>query len=116
MMAIARESKRHYLTAKRADTFMARLAGLMFRSGLPREGGMLLTPCRSVHTCFMRFSLDLVFLDADFAVVAIVEKLRPWRFVGPTPRARHVLELGAGEAKRLNIHSGDIIDLMFKKA
>jgi len=108
-MATAREPKTHCLTARRATTFAARLVGLMFKANLPPEGGLLFTPCRSVHTCFMRFPLDVVFLDADFRVMAVVLSLPPWRFTAYNPQAYHVLELSAGEVVRLCIQLGDTL-------
>ncbi|MBT9177419.1 MAG: hypothetical protein DDT20_01752 [Firmicutes bacterium] len=108
-MATAHESKTLCLTAKRAETFVARFFGLMFRASLPLEQGLLLTPCRSVHTCFMRFSLDVVFLDADFRVVAIIERLPPWHLTMRQCRALHVLELAAGGAERLGMRCGDAV-------
>jgi len=107
-MATAREPKQHCLTAKRATTFAARLVGLMLKANPPPESGLLLTPCRSVHTCFMRFPLDVVFLDADFRVAAVVLRLPPWRFVGSSS-AWQVLELRAGEVERLGIQCGDTL-------
>lgn len=108
-MATAQELTTRIPTVKRADTFLARLVGLMFRAGMAPLGGLLLTPCRSVHTCFMRFPLDVVFLDADFRVVAVVLHLAPWRFTGHNPQACHALELSAGDVARLGIRYGDTL-------
>jgi uncharacterized membrane protein (UPF0127 family) len=107
----AQEVTTHILTVKRADTFLARLVGLMFRADMALLGGLLLTPCRSVHTCFMRFPLDVVFLDADFRVMGVVLQLAPWRFTGHNPQAYHALELRAGEVARLGIRLGDTLYL-----
>ncbi|MBS3985007.1 MAG: DUF192 domain-containing protein [Selenomonadales bacterium] len=110
-MARAQGPTTHHLTVKRAGTFLARLVGLMFRAGMAPLGGLLLTPCRSVHTCFMRFPLDVVFLDADFRVVGVVLHLAPWRFTGHNPQAHHALELSVGEVARLGIRLGDTLHL-----
>lgn len=110
-MATARALKTHPVTVRRAATFWSRLLGLMLLPHLPPAQGLLLTPCRSVHTCFMRFALDVVFLDADLRVVAVVERLPPWRFTQRQPRARHALELAAGEAERLSLRCGDAVSL-----
>lgn len=80
-----------------ADTFFRRLRGLIGRAGLPKGAGMLITRCRSIHTLFMRFAIDAVFLDADFEPVKRVDRIPPWRFcVWGGPRARHVLEVQSG--------------------
>ena len=77
-----------------ADTFFRRMRGLLGRDGLPPGEGLLITRCRSIHTLFMRFAIDAIFLDGDFAPVKRVEGIRPWRFcVWGGPRARHVLEV-----------------------
>ena len=62
-----------------ADTFFTRLRGLQFRSSLPRDGGLLLSPCSSLHTCFMRFPIDVIMLDADNIVLGHRRNLKPWR-------------------------------------
>lgn len=81
---------------ERADTFWARLKGLMFRRQLPPQTGLLLDPCPQIHTCFMRFEIDVLFLDKDNCVVAVSEKLKPWRMSKFYARARRTLELPGG--------------------
>lgn len=93
-----------------AESPLARMRGLLGRSGLPAGEGMLLSPAPSIHTAFMRFPIDAVFLDRDFRVLGIVEGLSPWR-VASRRRARAVLELAAGECARRGIHVGDRLGL-----
>lgn len=89
---------------KIADGFWSRLAGLQFRRPLPSEAGLLLVPCSSVHTCFLRFPVDVVFLDGKGAVLAIRRGLHPWRLAWG-PRGSHaVLEVLAGSA---DLHPGE---------
>lgn len=92
-----------------ADTFLARLLGLAGRRALAAGEGLLLPRTRSVHTHFMRFPLDVVFLDADGRVVRVAEAVRPWRGAGDR-RARSVLELAAGEARRRGLRVGDVLE------
>jgi len=101
----------HHIEVRLANTFLARLAGLMFRARLRPEEGLLLSPCRSVHTSFMRFPIDVVFLDHDFQVVGVVEGLPPWRLAGGFAGTHHVLELGAGRVQSLAIRRGDYLCL-----
>jgi uncharacterized membrane protein (UPF0127 family) len=89
-----------------ADSFLSRFRGLLGRRGLPAGEGLLLSPSSSVHTFFMRFPIDLVFLDRDLRVVGIARDVRPWRLAGRRG-ARHVLELAAGEAERRGIRSDE---------
>lgn len=82
----------------------------MGRPALGSEEGLLLKSSSSIHTCFMRFAIDAVFLDEDMRVVAIREGLRPWRLAFAR-RSRAVLELGAGESRRLGIGVGETLSI-----
>jgi uncharacterized membrane protein (UPF0127 family) len=88
-----------------ADRPASRLRGLLGREGLEPGAGMLLTHDPSVHTFFMRFPIDVVFLDRANTVVKIVHALRPWRIAGAL-RARAVLELPAGAAAAAGLQPG----------
>jgi len=83
-----------------------RMKGLLGRSGLGPDEGMLFRPAGSIHMFFMRFAIDAVFLTKDLEVVKVVGHLKPWR-VARARRAKRILELGAGEAARLGIAVGD---------
>jgi uncharacterized protein len=92
-----------------ADTVWTRLRGLMGRELEPGEG-LLLRPSGSVHTCFMRFAIDVVFLDSELRVLAVSPAVRPWR-LRLQRGARAVLELPAGQADRVGISAGDHLAL-----
>lgn len=81
---------------------LRRLRGLLGRRGLRPGEGVLLSPAASVHTFFMRFPIDVVFLDDDLVVVGVAPGVGPWRARGRRG-ARHVLELAAGEATRAGL-------------
>lgn len=85
---------------------LARMRGLLGRRELPRGEGVLLRPAASVHTWFMRFSIDVVFLDRELRVLKVVPEVRPWR-VASGRGARSVLELAAGECERRGVEPGD---------
>jgi uncharacterized membrane protein (UPF0127 family) len=89
-----------------ADTALARMRGLLGRRELPSGEGILLRPASSVHTAFMRFPIDAVFLDRDGRVLKIASRLRPWKTAAGR-RAKAVLELPAGEAERRGIELGE---------
>jgi uncharacterized protein len=93
-----------------ADRPLARLRGLLGRRGLGAGEGLLLKPAPSIHTCFMRFAIDAVFLDDQMQVLDVRPDLRPWRFAG-VRRSRAVLELAGGEARRLGIAPGTVLEL-----
>ncbi|HYY04730.1 MAG TPA: DUF192 domain-containing protein [Gaiellaceae bacterium] len=88
-----------------ADTALARMKGLLGRRELPSGEGILLRPASSVHTAFMRFPIDVVFLDRDSRVVKVAPAVAPWKMVGGK-RVRAVLELPAGEALRRGVAVG----------
>lgn len=88
-----------------AHTFWRRCLGLMFRSHLPPDHGLLLRPCNAIHTWFMRFAIDAIYLDATGRVLRIDRALAPWRIARPCPGARAVLELPAGGAAM--VRAGD---------
>jgi uncharacterized membrane protein (UPF0127 family) len=81
------------------------MRGLLGRRSLDDGEGLLLEPASSVHTFFMRFPIDVVFLDREGSVSKIVENVRPWRAAG-CRGARSVVELSAGEAGRLGLRVG----------
>ena len=91
-----------------ADRPLARMRGLVGRKGLEPGSGMLLIPEPSVHMFFMRFPIDVVFLDRDHKVVGVRHGLRPWRVAGA--RGAHAtLELPAGTAVATGIAEGDVL-------
>jgi uncharacterized membrane protein (UPF0127 family) len=90
-----------------ADTFWSRFKGLMFQPSLGPDEGLLITRCDSIHTCFMRFTIDVVYLDRAAHVVRLAPMLKPWRFHLGGRAAVHTLELSAGSIRRLGIQVGD---------
>jgi uncharacterized membrane protein (UPF0127 family) len=89
-----------------ADRFWQRMIGLLGKQQLPPNEGLLITPCSAVHTLFMRFPIDVLFVSRDFIVLKAVENLRPWRFAGCN-RARLVIELRAGTVAQTGTAVGD---------
>jgi uncharacterized membrane protein (UPF0127 family) len=88
-----------------ADSPRARMKGLLGRRSMAADEGLLLRPAGSVHTAFMRFAIDIVFLDRAMRVLRIEPNVRPWRMAGQRG-ARVVLEIDAGEAERSGISRG----------
>ena len=93
-----------------ADSVRTRLRGLLGKSALEPHQGLLLRPANSVHTAFMRFPIDVVFLDGNLKVLDVVEGVPPWRMKAKKG-ARAVLELAAGEAARQGIGPADSLSL-----
>ena len=68
----------------------------MFRKGLQPGCGLLLDPCPQIHTCFMRFAIDVIFLDENNCIVGVKENIPPWRMSKFYKYARRTLELPGG--------------------
>jgi uncharacterized membrane protein (UPF0127 family) len=92
-----------------ADTFVSRLAGLMGRSQLPNGEGLVISPCSSVHTFFMRFAIDVIFIDREYRVIRTIPAMRPFRFSPYVRSARQVVELPTGTIERSQTRVGDIL-------
>lgn len=105
--ALTREDGRvvceHLLVAARP---LRRMIGLLGRRDLAEGEGILLLPAGSVHTFFMRFPIDVVFLDKEHRVLGIDAALPPWRTAGRRG-AKAVVELAAGECERRGLQVGD---------
>ena len=89
-----------------ADNFFKRFRGLMFRRRLAQGRGLLLAPCNSVHMFFMRFAIDVIYLDENFCIKKIVRDLTPWLGLSICFGAWGALELPSGEAERLKLVVG----------
>jgi hypothetical protein len=88
-----------------ADGALSRMRGLLGRNSLEPGTGMLLPREPSVHTFFMRFPIDVVFLDKAKTIVKVVHDLRPWRAAGAR-KAFAALEIPAGAAAAAGLHAG----------
>ena len=88
-----------------AENPRTRMKGLLGRQSLGPGEGLLLKPAGSVHTAFMRFPIDVIFLDASMQVLRVERGVPPWRLKG-TRGARAVLEMAAGAAERHGIAAG----------
>jgi uncharacterized protein len=91
---------------ERAITRRSRRRGLLGRDGLDAGCALMLEPCPAVHTAFMRFAIDVVFLDREGYAVKVVRNLTPWR-IAVAPRAHSVVEMAAGSLEPLDLVVGD---------
>lgn len=94
-----------------ADNIITRLIGLMFRKK-PLADGLLLEPCNSIHTFFMRYSLDVVFLNRENRAVKIIRNLKPWRMTWIYFKANKTLELPAGNLPA-SLKEGDLLEVEY---
>ena len=95
-----------------ATSFFERAIGLMGTKRLPPgeavffEGSKLI-PCNSIQTCFMRFPLDVIFLDSSMKVRSVLRDVKPWRMTWPVAGAVTAIEFNAGSLKPDLIEIGD---------
>jgi uncharacterized membrane protein (UPF0127 family) len=89
--------------------FFQRLFGLLAFKPLKESEGLLIKDCRSIHTMWMKYSIDAVFIDKEGRVTAVYRNLAPFRFSPYIKDACSVLELKAGSLERVSVKIGDII-------
>ncbi len=97
--------------AQVAVNLWVRTVGLLGRRGLPADGGLWIRSCKSVHTFFMGFSIDVIYLAADYTVVKTCKGLKPFRFSMGGRRANSVLELPAGSIDRCRVAVGQKLEV-----
>lgn len=93
---------------RKTETLLERTKGLLGCKSLMQGEGLLITPCNSVHTFFMFFSIDLVFLNKKNMITKIISEIKPFRF-GMAINSSSVLELMAGQAKMSGMQPGDYL-------
>ncbi len=93
-----------------ADSFWSRGKGLIGRRRALEDYGLVIRPCNAIHTCFLSYPIDVLYLDQQSRVLRIFPSLRPWR-IGPIVwRSKTVIELPAGTAAQTGTMIGDIIE------
>src|SRR5438874_11681286 len=97
--------------AERADTFWSRGRGLMFTPPLPAGGGLVIEPCSSIHMFFMRYPLDILFLDKQGKVVFMYRGIKPWRLGRVVRGARLAIELPEGTIAESGTQVGDTVSI-----
>jgi len=92
-----------------ADTCKSRIIGLLNRKLLSPGEGLVISRCNSIHTFFMKFSIDAVFISKKGVVVKILHNLKPWRISGVYWSAFYCVELPSGTAFRTHTEIGNTI-------
>lgn len=95
-----------------ADNFFTRLKGLLGKNELKDGGALIIRRCNSIHTFFMRFSIDAVFVDKGNRVVKTLSNIRPYRLSGIYPNADYVIELPAGTILATNTSTSDSVNII----
>jgi len=90
-----------------AESLIARGTGLLGRQGLEANQALWIKPCNNIHTFFMKFAIDCIFVDRNLEIKRIAKSVKPFRFVGPYWKAHSVIEASAGFADKKNLQIGD---------
>ena len=88
-------------------TFLKRTLGLMGQKALEEGAALMITRCGSIHTHFMRFAMDAIFVDKDLKVQSIYKNIKPWRFVFAGPTSYSVIEFTSDYFDYRKIRLGD---------
>ena len=92
----------------RAETFWARLRGLLFSPALKLNEALLIAPCNSVHTFFMSYPIDVIFIDRNGLILKLVSDLSAWKMTSCF-KAHGVIEMYAGGIERLQLREGETV-------
>lgn len=90
-----------------ATSFHQRLIGLMFKNELQPQSTLWISSCNSIHTCFMKFAIDCIFVDKNLIVKAIYHDIKPWRMTRFVWGADSVFELPSGTLQKFSLQVGD---------
>ena len=96
--------------AKVANNLISRMVGLMFRKVMDKEEALIFYLAPSIHTCFMRFPIDLIFLDKERKIIRICEALKPWRAV-LCAKSFITIELPPYKAEDASLKLGDVLEI-----
>ena len=112
-MKIFNQTKNSLLAEKieMANTPILRMKGLLGRNSLKDNEAMIITSCNSIHTFFMRFAIDALFLDKQNKVVGLKENMLPFRITRIFPRANQVVELSAHKISQSRTQLNDLIQI-----
>lgn len=96
---------------KMADTAISRLVGLLNRSSISPKEGLIITQCRSIHMFFMKFSIDVIFVDKNEKVIGLVRNIKPWQMSPYFLKAKYVVELFPGTIDNSKTEKGDFLEV-----
>lgn len=96
---------------KLAQNFFTRSVGLISRKEIKNNEGLVIKPCCSIHTFFMKFNIDVLFVDKNNKIIAMHENVHPFRILPMYFASNYVVELSAGSIFNKNIKKGDEIQI-----
>ena len=96
---------------KVASNFPDRMKGLLGKKSLAKEEALWIKQCNSIHTFFMQFNIDVVFVDKSLVVKKVLYNLPPWRLILPVWRADSVVEFVGGKLNSKDVEIGDQLNV-----
>ena len=90
-----------------ANTALSRMKGLLGKPSMGENNGLLITPGKSIHTFFMKFPIDVMFLSPSNQVIKLINAMGPFRLSPLVPSAKSVLELSTGTIEKSGTQIGD---------
>jgi uncharacterized membrane protein (UPF0127 family) len=96
------------IKVREAKSAVERFVGLLGTKNIESDEGLLIHQCNSIHTFFMAYPIDVIFLDKSEKVIKIIRNLKPWRMTSMYWKASKVLELKAGTIPH-ELHEGSVI-------
>ncbi|AZZ35705.1 hypothetical protein CIK05_02450 [Bdellovibrio sp. qaytius] len=90
-----------------AESFFARGKGLLGKKSLDAQSALWIKPCNNIHTCFMNFAIDCIFVNKKMEIVKVVSGVKPYKIVGPYWKSFSVFETASGLAEKWNLQVGD---------
>ena len=94
-----------------ATSLGQRIKGLLGRNSLSANEALILRPCASIHTFFMRFPIDVLFLDKNMQVTRLIQNLPPYRLSPTVWGSQMVVELPTGKISQTDTQIGDKLEL-----
>ena len=95
-----------------ARTLLKRLKGFMFDKKIDPSQGLWIKKCKSVHTCFMNFNIDLIFINKEKKIVGLVENLHPWKLSPFYWKADSVIEMPKNTINKYQLEVGEQLDVV----
>ncbi|MEI6092283.1 MAG: DUF192 domain-containing protein [bacterium] len=108
-MNIFINEKKILADVKIANNPVDRLKGLMFDKDMTNMDAFFIPRCNWIHTMFMRFPIDVIYLDDKYKIVDVDSNVLPWRMCLPRFKAKHVLELKSGFLLNNKIYAGEVL-------
>lgn len=109
MAQLINQSKNVLLSSdlQKAFSLMARTKGLLGRESMEHHSALWIKPCSSIHTYFMKFAIDVVFVDKNLKVTSVRQNVSPWKLLFSTLRSDSVFEFASGVITTDKVQVGD---------